>query len=713
MNDEAKAFLERFKGFDKSRIVFYGIGITAQAVISEVVPLGWRIVGLLDRDENNIGKVVCGIPVISYQDAKEEADVIIIMSDQSHYEVIYRRIKDLGVPVYYRSGEKAHITVSDDSYRDLKYWNTSLDALKEEIRNHEFISFDFYDTLVTRKIYEPQDVFKLLESKLSKDNEKFIGFGEVRESAPSTLSVQNPNIYDIYKGILNNNRYTREELERAINAEIEIEDFLVVPRRDVVEALIYALNCGKVVYILSDMYFTAEILHGWLVKFGVNGINLDNVIVSCDVGRGKRDTLWDYYRDLIGTGKALHIGDNRVLDIEEAEKRNIDTFYIMSGIDMLKHSSIHALNDYAVNLSDSLHLGLVIEKLFNSPFALCESKGLVRITDFKTLGYVAFGGVIRRFFNWLDLKIERENYGRALFFARDGYFLKRDFEEFISLKQWNKPIEIIYVPVSRRLVLISSVKNEQDLIETIKYPFSGTFEKYMKNRFNIEIDKDDPNGSVEINSENDFELISAYMDRYRKAVNTELEKERKNYLKLLNELNIDKHTEKSIFVDLGYKGTTQYFFEKTIGEKCNCAYFFCNFTEENKYSKMCRMEACFNDVNTPNGYSTLVGRKALFIESYLTAPYGNINYIDDGGAMVFSENRKNQLFFANKEEINAGVLDYLKDRIWGGMGLVDGKAEDGTIDVILSPRCDVSQTIMNTFWLDNDTLGAREELLEL
>ena len=46
----------------------------------------------MDRDESNVGKELCGIKVISIKNVENYVDAIVINSDPSNYEIIYKRI---------------------------------------------------------------------------------------------------------------------------------------------------------------------------------------------------------------------------------------------------------------------------------------------------------------------------------------------------------------------------------------------------------------------------------------------------------------------------------------------------------------------------------------------------------------------------------------------------------------------------------------------
>ena len=57
---EIDRFVQRFDGYQNFRIVLYGIGRYTATLLEGLE--GFRIVGLMDKDPDNIGKVMFGIP---------------------------------------------------------------------------------------------------------------------------------------------------------------------------------------------------------------------------------------------------------------------------------------------------------------------------------------------------------------------------------------------------------------------------------------------------------------------------------------------------------------------------------------------------------------------------------------------------------------------------------------------------------------------------
>ena len=72
--------------------------------------------------------------------------------------------------------------------------------------------------------------------------------------------------------------------------------------------------------------------------------------------------MWKEYSSVVGkNAKCIHIGDNKIGDIENSTKYGINSYYVMSGKDMLMNSSLSELASYVNTVSDSICLGIVIE----------------------------------------------------------------------------------------------------------------------------------------------------------------------------------------------------------------------------------------------------------------------------------------------------------------------------------------------------------------
>ena len=97
---EAERFTNTFSAFKKKRIVLYGLGRFSSTLIPRVKGC-FNIVGLMDRDVSNVGKIFFGLPVLSLEEAESSADCIIINTTSTYWQTIYNRISHSKIPVYF------------------------------------------------------------------------------------------------------------------------------------------------------------------------------------------------------------------------------------------------------------------------------------------------------------------------------------------------------------------------------------------------------------------------------------------------------------------------------------------------------------------------------------------------------------------------------------------------------------------------------------
>ena len=340
----------------KKNMAIYGIGKWTKLILDTYG--SGNIIALLD--ETHIGESVYGKPVMSMEAAlAKEVDIIVIVARSSSIKNIYRRIRGIckanKVDVYDIHGNSLDGDTQNEKIRE-KYRAINKSSLREKIALAEVVCFDIFDTLLTRRVLYPDDVFALLAQRNGIEN-----FISLRKKAEARLSREGgvPNIYDIY-----------QQLGPAtVKQEIEMETEIMLSRKAMVDMLDYARDQMKTVYLVSDMYLPKQVIKALLDNLGID-MDISKILVSCDCGVSKSNGLFDILRDRVGDKKILHIGDNYEADILAAKRHGIDdTFAIESGLSMLEDSRAENILDYDKTLANRLVIGEFVAMQFNDPFA--------------------------------------------------------------------------------------------------------------------------------------------------------------------------------------------------------------------------------------------------------------------------------------------------------------------------------------------------------
>lgn len=701
--NEVKRFEENFIFFHDKRIVLYGIGRRTATLVSHNV--SFNFVGLMDRDSENIGKTICGLPILSLTEAEERADIIVINAPQTYWEVIYKRIQDSKIPVFFHNGERASLK-ADSKVSDNLYWEESLKKLKTILEPYEIVSFDLYDTLISRKVIKPEDVFLLLNRKLHSEgilstHESFI---EMRNRAVNHLP-ESYNLDQLYEKIAQQNCLTPDTVEKIKQLELELERNIIVGRITMLELVKELMERGKTVYIVSDMYLSKEMIYEFLVIKGLQ-ISLEHILVSNELQAEKKDgTLWEYYKKNIVKDKlAIHIGDNEIADIEKPREFGIDSYYVMGVADMMRNSSIRELEDLVLNEFESLQVGIILSQIFNNPFCLCPSKGKVVFSSFVLFGYAIWGNVVNTFISWLKEQGRNRGINRLIFLSRDGYLLEKDYKYYCEIYDENIP-EAEYLYVSRRITNIANIWNESDFLKWANFPYIGKFRDYLRDRFSIHAEFDDAYAEREIQLPKDWEKVVGWISRYRTKLEEVIKKERREYLHYIKSIRI---TESDAIVDTGFFGSIQEKLDTLVGKKLLGFYFNCDHTSQNALRD--RMFSCFQSLEDEDGMKSNLRTRVQFVESMFTAPYGMVLSVDLEGKPNCAPDGWNQKYYNERLLINEGIQTYISDMHnleKFVMKSTNGVFADKVFGVFVD-NCEINNDIMNIFVWDDILFKKRE-----
>lgn len=247
---------------------------------------------------------------------------------------------------------------------DNKTWCSTYtrDALIKEIENHDIISFDIFDTLVMRKVYYNKDVFRKMAQQL--DAAWGIDFFTARTQAEAALSRETyPYIEEIYDDVSRRCPRLKGQEAALIADEISLERELIIPRQEVVAVFDLAKQLGKMVNIVSDMYFHEDTIRSILDNVGITGYH--KLLVSSEYQSSKPQHLFEKYLAELPTGCCLHIGDSWACDILPAGKLGIDTFRLKMSTEIYEYEE----NTIPpADLQQRTQVAEYVAETYNSPF---------------------------------------------------------------------------------------------------------------------------------------------------------------------------------------------------------------------------------------------------------------------------------------------------------------------------------------------------------
>lgn len=325
-------------------------------------------------------------------------------------------------------------------------------ALQQAIDVHPIITFDVYDTLVCRVIYKDRDLWHLVDREYQKRNHaEPIGFYKKRETADHKARKTYPyrevtldEIYEVFAEL-----YGQELADACKALEIELEINLTFPNDEVIEAYQYALQQGKKVYIISDMYLTDTIIGQVLDHNRISGY--DKLFVSCIYRKTKHEggALFSAVLEEIQADAkdVLHIGNDAKADIQQSKAVGLDAYLIKPPSRKSYVDETKAKGD----LDYSLLYGFI--KKHNCP----QTPDSLAYR----LGFDVFGPIVKGFMEWIKVHKDNYNLDAILFLARDGYVLQ-------EISDQEGELTSFYSYLSRRSVVIPMIQYRQSLEDILR-----------------------------------------------------------------------------------------------------------------------------------------------------------------------------------------------------------------------------------------------------
>lgn len=657
MYDEAEYIYHQFQTHFAQKknqpLILYGIGKNTGKLLPKIAD--YNIAGLMDgkRKEGSIwGKKILDCDNVKELGVKD----IIIIARPAVIGVIYHRIsefcKNNQITVWDVNGrDLSQIYINQEN--DIPYFHMCFENLETEIEKHSIISFDIFDTLIMRKTLYPKDIFHIIEKKIGKDNN--FSFAALRISAEEELNKErvNPTIFEIYERLQALSGISNIEKEQILNLEIETELEFLVPRKRMLE-LFEHIKEDKRIYLISDMYFTKDILMKILKKCGYEGYR--DIYVSCEERCSKTEGLFDIFRKKVNNSQhCLHIGDNYMADIMSAMHAGLDAFQVMSAQELLESSSYKKLLLSDMGLMDRLATGLFCEKGFNDPFALSGTKGKMCVDDVEKFSYLFIAPMIFYFSVWLFQRIGRLHCDLILYSSRDSFLIRKICRMIKEKQQISGYPEDIYFYTSRRSILAATTWNEKDIRDRACFDFWGNVEELFRRRFDIEIEEQGRDVRTMDESE-----INILIKKYEKRILEQCKRERENYVSYILKTGISGH-KKIALTDFVAVGTVQNGLEKLIPNKeVQGFYFLKRQPGKNELDRDVKAES-FYPSKGDFEIDSNVYHYYLFLELVLTSQEATVHSFNDDGSVRFMEETRSEVHRNIVNQMQDSILNYVTE----------------------------------------------------
>ncbi|HSU31176.1 MAG TPA: rhamnan synthesis F family protein [Bryobacteraceae bacterium] len=567
----------------------------------------------------------------------------------------------------YRAGSLRHNWSRKNLYQ---YSHRTKQDLYRGIEAADVVSFDIFDTLVTRMVLTPDSLQKYTGWLLSHQVPGLENFFRVRKHAEELARrkknfKEDVNLDEIYDEFPSEGSWTSQNLALAKQLELACESRAFNPRADMVEAAKYARSLGKRIIAVSDTYFSREFVEKLLQQFEILDL-FDEIYLSSVRGvRKDRGDMWDFLvtSEELHSKRLLHIGDNEHSDAQLPGDRRLGIFHVMSPVALMVNAGISVPVER--NWSADLALGPVAARFFNSPFLPDRRFRPLRILNAEDLGYAVFGPLFFGFFSWLFTHPVVKSLTHLYFLSREGFFLHKLY---LKLQEILPPISVpaTYLYASRRAMIAAGqgVKFDPSQI-TFGSGFRGSIAELLKARLGLILPAEFELGHTNILLPNDVNYVGQVLNILKPYIVEHGGRELEGLRQYCRE-NGMMDAEKIGLIDIGYSGSIQNALQ-TVLDKSLVGLYIATTQDVSRVEGAGGFAfGCFADRETFAETACPVLRHCRILESFLTAPHGQVLRFEVNGGRAtptFKSGGLSQFAFRTLKEVFKGVDEYFDDLI--------------------------------------------------
>ena len=452
-----------------------------------------------------------------------------------------------------------------------------------------YVSFDIFDTLVTRPFYEPSDLFRVINYHSKGTDYELFNFYKLRcESEKICRSKKDypkneVTLDEIYLELEHTFHVGADVAEYYKQVEIKEESRFLRVRKSIQNVYNMLKYLGRNIIAISDFYISGQKLKKMLSDLGYE---FKKIYVSCDYNKTKvTGSLFKFVLDdlKIKPNEIIHVGDNWESDKLSPDKLKMASWFYAKAIDAFmcrigdipsshivdvvskplgtEESNMRALEFLGFRST----LAIVGNYLYDNPY-IAFKKDEEFGSNLEYIGYCALGSYMLGISMWLKNEIPKNT--RIHFISRDGYLPKKSFD---CLFGDDKSIETTYTYMSRKALMPLKIESPVDFYSmlsdiNLKNITYATIVSMLEPILDINKIKWKYDLNCVVETEENFiefvDILANLLD-YRKKEIYKL-KLKDYFSKIINEGDV-------VF-DIGYSGRAQILISKLLGYPVNAFY---------------------------------------------------------------------------------------------------------------------------------------------
>ncbi len=344
----------------------------------------------------------------------------------------------------------------------LKYYSlfSLISKGKEIAKGVDTVSFDLFDTLLIRRIHDP-DLIKLPVARYVSNLAKQRGLHwtatqvqDLRDTIEARHRLETGKRFDDFEACYPS--YMKEMLaeifsdeatdtlyDSVADYEVAVENSMLVPRGELIDWLSELREQNKTILVVSDIYLPAEYLKRFVQHAGFYHL-VDDIISSADTflakASGKAFPLIQKKYN-IDVKRWLHVGDNPISDGLRPLEFGVQALVLHDAEEGRRKSIIKRMVNYSAGRP--FWRGRALQQLMQP----LEYENVER-DDLYIEGYSFLGPLLGAFVQSIAEESVKRSIGKIFFMSREGWTFKKYWEHSIPhlFPEGNLPAtEYLYV----------------------------------------------------------------------------------------------------------------------------------------------------------------------------------------------------------------------------------------------------------------------------
>jgi FMN phosphatase YigB (HAD superfamily) len=546
---------------------------------------------------------------------------------------------------------------------------------------YRLISFDIFDTLLCRPLLDPETIKAIVSRRISGDagilykQYRAIAEQQAREHKGADIGLD-----DIYNYLGKLSGLSKAELTHIRRLEEEVEVVSLEPRPEVVALFKKAIQTGKPVVLISDMFLPQALIEKCLLKYDISG--WDAIFLSNSIGlRKDSGDLYTYVLKhfKLTQNQLLMVGDNERSDVQIPCDMGAGFIHTIKPGELARglprFADLIAEHERKQDPDAELTLGLGLRKAFSPiKFSAFTPESLLD-PSFYQWGFGLVGPLLVSFADWLLQKAQADGMERLFFLSREGKIIKQIFDLWVEGKD-DAPVSE-YLTLSRRAAGVSAITSFKDIIalaQTTYYP--NTLESFLQTRYGLSLDEPRWQRISQAFNLNRDSIVSVYDQKVNQLesllrditpeILARVQLEKVPLFHYLQEIGLNQDGRRAV-VDIGYGGSVQRYLNILLSTQVHGYYMM----TEDRSMDVAKVQdvlirACYLENIDPTATKPIMYRYRFEMEKLLSSDDPQVEYyqIDPNGHAVgqFRPLTPEESGCSEfREQIRQGVLDYTQD----------------------------------------------------